>query len=767
MKQITFYLSLLVFLLGSAFKAVSQINFEGSDAYGRMYNVFFDQTQANRLYGAALGNHIMKSEDLGENWEIFYTYPENGTYLEHLTPLTGELLAFILNYSADMAANSVKILDVNSGEIIRSYAPPLTAGASYTWIDSYAVFPTNPDIALVHQSYKIGLSGFSKVYYTTDGGITWRLVYYNVTNNGVFPNNVAISPSNPQKLFIARGSGPNDSPGGLLISEDEGLTWTEHMAGVTFSAITFHPENADNILLGTFIGPGVEGHDENLFRSLDGGATWSIIPVDWEDGVMNNITGIVYNPLDHNNILVMEENEVVITLDNWQTHTKQVYPVDNLDDYYYGVFASFNPFQNGELIVSANYYPLFSNDGGQSFTRILTPFYVSALPSIQIGDDVHVYHSVQRGLLHKNLTTGELIEHDVEGVNIFYNYDAPVYFTDRKTVGRIYKYESSFTGNTLQISNDFGYTYTSIHTNFYDQFINISVDPSNPNILWVMFLHEGGVIIDVSDMNNPQTTYVSLPINEVLTDVYIDENNSDLIFIAVANRVYRSTNGGVSWENRSNGLSIPYSDIIFDIEKRPGSNSVYFVTASNGIFKTEDDGGSWQRVSSSSNVQKIEFSPINPNHVVATVPSGDGINSHVLYSTNGGNSWIALPFEAIAYVGSLGMAYKFNEDSVDAYIASYDLGLIKYTLDLSSVSVPSHGQKAPFVIYPNPAQHFINIQDLENRMTSVHIYNSLGQEVLKSGNQKELDIRALPSGAYFVRIQSSDGSFFVKRILKE
>ncbi|MCW8981425.1 MAG: T9SS type A sorting domain-containing protein [Altibacter sp.] len=769
MRKFIILLTFISGLYGGSIYSQSQLTFKGSEDYGRMYNIIFHPTIENRLFAITLGNHIMQSNDKGLSWEILYSYPNNGVHLQRLELLSNNTLTFSVQYNENLSENAVFFYDLSLGEITRQYSPPITNGSDKVWIDSYAIFENNHDIAMVHQAYRIGLTGYAKVYYTMDGGASWNMIYYNVDYNGVFPNNVAISPDNSNKLFIARGAGPNNEEGGLFISQDSGNTWLEKIPDNNYNIITFHPQDANNILLGTFIGNEANGHVENLYRSLDGGTTWNVIPISWEEGTLDNITGIVYNPLDHNNILLMEENEVVITFDDWATHEKTTYPLDNLEGYYYGVHAAFSPFQNGELFVNADYYPLFSQDAGTTFNRLYNRFYPCGVVGLQEGTDDHLFHSVQRGLIHLNLTTGFEQQFGVEPVNLVFNSDAPIYMVDKIIPGRIYKYESSFIGSSLQVSNDFGSSYTVLHTNFFDQLINLTSDPNDANVIWAVFLNEGGLVIDFNDMNNPQVSSVTLPENDILTDVFIDDLDSNIVFITVGAHVYRSVDGGQTWEDSSTGLGIdPATDIIFDIERNPHNNNEYLITASDGIYRSTNDAASWEQVYITTNVRKVHYSPLNASHAVATIPSGNGVESQIVYTLDGGETWEALPFEAIAHVGSGSMAYKFHEQSVDAYIGSYDLGVVKYTIDLATLGTPELPLKnAPFIIYPNPAESVINFREQGETFVWVSVFNNLGQEIISNSYHQQLDISTLEKGVYFVRVKNSEGEYFIKSIIKK
>ena len=120
--------------------------------------------------------------------------------------------------------DGVYIFDLQSESIVHQYIAPTPSDSYRDWISSYSIYPTDTNIALLHQSYMdSGFYAFAKVYYTTDGGISWQEVYFTENFDRVFPNNVAIAPNNPQKFYMPRGAGANNSQGGLLISEDAGL----------------------------------------------------------------------------------------------------------------------------------------------------------------------------------------------------------------------------------------------------------------------------------------------------------------------------------------------------------------------------------------------------------------------------------------------------------------------------------------------------------------------------------------------------------------
>lgn len=758
-KTITISLLLLFTLIPTGY-GLAQLSFEGTEDFGRIYDLTYDPNIENKLYALTQGNHIIVSNDNGQNWEILYSMPINGGYLKDLKYFNDHTLGF--NASN---INTVFFYDLNTHSINRTLEPPITLGSTSTWIQSYDVYNDDTDIALLHQGYKIGVSVFAKVYYTVDSGVTWQEVYYNENHDSVFPNNVAIHPNNSNKLLILRGNGPTAVDGGLFISNDAGQTWEEFLEGNTLKPIAFHPQESNTIYIGTSIGD----HDENLYRSTDNGATWEIVPINWSDFVLNDINKIVFNPTNTNNILVLEENQVLISNDEGQTWNNIIYPDDNPDSYYYGLNATFNPFNADEVFISANFYPFHSMDGGQTLTQHFNPYYPVTFVGTFRGDDDHVYYSVQNGIVHENISTASTSIFNIVPLNNFSN-GARNYFVDEQTNGRIYSFGNSFFGASLKLSNDHGQTETDIYNTWSDIVLDIETVPSNPDKIWLSLLNEGVTIIDFSDLNNIVTTPISLPETNIVTRIIVDDIDPNVITIALRSKLYKSFDNGVSWEQIDENLALDiFNDYIFDIAIHPDNNMELILAASNGIHKSTDGGINWQVVYQGNNIRSIAYSPTNPDYLVASIYNSNTTMAELIYSEDSGDNWIQIPIEEIAYTGSNSMDYIFNDTSIDVYIASYDLGLMKYNIDLSSLSLPEYiSNMNHVVIYPNPSDNLIHfkITNQENSIINITLLDLNGQEIMRTDDEQKLDISNISDGVYLAKIETSSGQITIKKIIK-
>ena len=684
MKKIVKSVLSITMLLWCALSLNAQVNFEGSSDYGRIYDLTYDLTTEDIVYAVTLGNHLILSEDNGENWEVIYTFPVAGASIKGLRSVGDDLLSFYIQFSANPLDNTVYLFDIATNEVVKQYNPPVSSGATKEWVNAYSIYEANTDIVLFNQDYKIGQANYSKVYYTVDGGDSWTEVYYNEDYDSVFPNNVAISPNNPDKFFIARSNGPTSVDGGLLVSLDTGATWIEKMPGQLFNEITFNPENSDIILAGTFGGV----TDENLYKSEDGGDTWQIVPIAWDDYFLDSITHIAYNPNDVDNIMVLEGNEIAITIDGGNSWDNYIYE-ESAISYFYGLKASFNPFQAGEVLISTDFYPVSSNDGGVTVSQLENSLFFATNVGVNTTGDQHLYYSVQRGIVHKNLTTLEETPYYVDPINYFYSTDAPKYTVDPTIEGRIYMFVDGFNGQSLFFSDDHGATLNYIKQTWFDQFNYIITDPNNENKVWVSFENEGTLTIDFTNVNSPISTPVSMPTSNAHLSTFIDPLDSNNVLIGIGGEVYQTLDSGSTWNNVSTGLNLdPQEDRIYSLKQNPFYSNEYLIATSQGVFQSVDGAQNWTQVFVGNNVRLVEYSTIVEGQIAASITSSLISQAQVIYSLDNGLEWTEVPTSSTENIGSSSMDFIFHEESITAYISTFDLGVISYEIDTAIIETP-------------------------------------------------------------------------------
>ncbi|WP_179334571.1 T9SS type A sorting domain-containing protein [Winogradskyella costae] len=765
-KTITRFLLVLVFAVQCTF---AQVEITGSTDYGRIFDLTYDVNIPNKMYGITLGNHIVVSEDNGATWSLFYTLDlvVNAKIDQLKLSADGTALTFTL-YAQNTTQNAVLVYDLALDEVVRTIQVPNED--EFAHVSSYDFYDDNMDVLIMDTNFPVGWDRESKVFYTADGGVTWDMIYYTNDYDTVFLNDVAISPSDPDTVYLVRGNGSTEIDGGLFVSADAGTTFTEALSGNVLSTLAFDPSDNQTIYVGTGISFGAT--PENLFKSTDGGATFSVVPIAWTTGILEDIIAIKFNENNPLQIIVLEENEIVISEDGGATFVNYVYPYDNTDSYYYGLNASYNPQKSEEIVISSNYIPLFSNDGGETLSAIANPYFVSTGTNA-IFSDVNtssLYYGVQQGWVHRDLTTGVDTPYNLMPLNS-YSTGGTTYFIDNYVANRIYSFTSSFIGSSFNISTDNGATSTQLLSVFTNRVSALATYPSNTDAIIVAFAgYDPGETqlkkIDFSDINAVAVTDIVMPSVDFINSIVIDASGT--ITLPIGTVVYRSTDDGSTWEASTTGLEVfDAYDVIFDLEEDPLTPGTFAIASSKGIFMSEDSGVTWTQKSTEL-VNKIAFSTETVGAMVATKYTSDFTVFELFSSTDYGETWDIIYNEQLLSIRSSSASYRFEDAAVTVYVGTFDIGLMEYSIDLEVLGTPDFIEDDNTIaIYPNPTSGVLHVDLKDAAVTQTAVYNLSGAKVMTFKGTETLDLSNLASGIYILRIQDSNNVIGFKRIVKQ
>jgi len=216
--------------------------------------------------------------------------PQFHPYIRHLALLATVLLASVLmgckaSIAEETASSPSAVL---KGLPLRSIGPAFMGGR----ISDIAVHPTRRSTWYV-------TAGSGGVWKTTNAGTTFTPIFDEQRSFSI--GVVTLDPSNPEVVWVGTGenvSGRHVAWGdGIYRSLDGGKSWTnmglkqsEHIG-----RIIIHPEDS-NVMLVAAEGPlWSSGGERGVYRSTDGGQTWSrVLHVDDDTGA----TDVLFHPTD-------------------------------------------------------------------------------------------------------------------------------------------------------------------------------------------------------------------------------------------------------------------------------------------------------------------------------------------------------------------------------------------------------------------------------------------------------------------------------------
>lgn len=172
----------------------------------------------------------------------------------------------------------------------------------------------------------------------------------------------------------------------------------------------------------------------------------------------------------------------------------------------------------------------------------------------------------------------------------------------------------------------------------------IAVDPNNSNIIYVATGDTDGNdsysigVLKSTDGGVTWNDAGGVNANET-TEIIIDPNNSNILYLASSSGLLKSTNAGSSWSNVLSGN-------IRDIDIKPGTNTTLYAVNSSDFYKSTDAGSTWNQITSglpnSSGRLCIATTAANANYVYVLSADGSSAFQGVYRSTNSANSFTAM-----------------------------------------------------------------------------------------------------------------------------
>jgi photosystem II stability/assembly factor-like uncharacterized protein len=169
-----------------------------------------------------------------------------------------------------------------------------------------------------------------------------------------------------------------------------------------------------------------------------------------------------------------------------------------------------------------------------------------------------------------------------------------------------------------------------------DCFYDMEFHPSDPNILYgVTYYHGVYKSTDAGRNWVPINSKLNLkPVADCCLDIpqlEVDRSNGNIVYILLPSRlIYRTTNGGMTWQSMSAGLNFRKEVRALAID--PKDSNVLYAGGSQGIFRTANGGKKWTSRRCECYIWDFEIDPVHHDTLYAV---GEGASK----STNSGGSW--------------------------------------------------------------------------------------------------------------------------------
>lgn len=621
-----------------------------SDDYGRTWNPIFDSqpTQSigaiavapsdpNIVYVASgeglhrpdlsVGNGIYKSTDAGKIWT--HLGLQNGQQIPALAidPRDpNRLFAAVLGHPYGASEDRGIFRSTDGGATWQKvlYKDENTGGCDI------AIDPSNPDVLYAGlwearegpwEDNNILAGSGGGLYKSSDGGNTWKQLTNGLPKD-IVQVNIALAPSQPNRIYISvsttqKGEYGSGAGLGIYRTDDAGENWyraTEdarpamRIGGGDLSVLRVDPKNPDVIYSASIV----------TFRSSDGGKTWTgIRGAPGGDDYQN----LWINPNDPKIILLVSDQGAIITVnggESWSSWfnqpTAQLYHVAVTNTFPYKVCSGQQ--ESGSVCVSSR-----GNDGEiteRDWHPVGVIEYGYAAPD-PLDPDV-IYGAGRTEVSKYHWSTGQV--QDITPIPVRsgkYRADRtePIRFSPLDPHTLYYAanvlFKTTDGGNSWQtISSDLTRpdpggppSVTSMLSKNPDaakqRGVIYSLAPSfkNLNTIWagtddglIWITRDGGK--NWNNITPPELT----PWSKV-TQIEASHFDDQSAYASVSRfriddqrpYIYRTHDGGKSWQLITNGLPDGPADTVREDPVRKG---LLFAGTENNVWVSFDDGNHWQ-----------------------------------------------------------------------------------------------------------------------------------------------------------------------------
>lgn len=464
------------------------------------------------------------------------------------------------------------------------------------------------------------------VWKSTDGGTNWTPLTDQEVSMAM--GSIVVDPNNSNIIYAGTGeatySGASYYGRGLLKSTDGGNSWTNYTTGLPtstyFSRLVIQPGNSQYLLAAL--------GNAGLYRSTNGGVSWNAL-------LGGRCDDVVYTSSGDTAFAVGSGVGLRRSIDGGVTFSSFGTGLINSNRTHFDLCKS-NPAFMYAAVYGGSLVRIYkSTNYGANWSELST---TSNFKSLDHQAWYDLYCRVNPQNPNKAYVGTIDVFRSTDGTN--FSNITNGYAGGSVHVDQHFLFFHPTDENTFIVCNDGGIwkttnngsSFTNMNQNLtLTQFYRIKASPFTPSR-----------ILGGTQDNGTQQTFAALNWAAAYGgdggEVSFNLSDSNYILGETQyNGVFRTTNGGVTWNSAQSGLSGGENAAwVGPIEVHPTTSGTFY-TARQRVYRSTNNGGSWTAISGningSSSVRELTISKSNPSIMFAT--SG----SQVFKSTDAGATW--------------------------------------------------------------------------------------------------------------------------------
>jgi photosystem II stability/assembly factor-like uncharacterized protein len=743
---------------------------------GRVNAIAVQSNNSNVIYAGLATGGLWKTTDGGTTWKSIF---DKQNYLA------------ISDIEID--PNNTNIIYVATGDLNISGFPSIGDGlykstdAGATWkyiglketriVSTIRVNPLNTNILYAGTMgvpfEKNADRGF---YKSIDGGATWSKKLFVSDSTGVI--DMVVNPQNPNILYVStwdrirndRKSIVSGNGARIYKSTNGGDTWSQLTVGLPSGpqcriGLAIYEANP-NILYSSYVGTDLTY--SAVYKTSNAGVKWDSIPL-YSAGFKKNAVAnfgwyfgkININPSNPDDIFVQG-------IDLWRKkNATSEWELATPDWWLYQVHGD-----KHDLVFTKDKKILVATDGGiyRSDDDCLTWKDIENIPCTEIyrvGENPHDIGTYWIGAQDNGTSSGNALSGDWPRIWGGDGFQMRFHPTDPSTF-----FVETQNGNisvTFDDGNEFQSAITGIdekdRRNWDMQYL---ISPYDATTLYTGTYRVYKAKYSAIDQIKPTWTAISQDLTKgnlygdrfhSISTIEESKKTKGLIYVGTTDgMVWRTQNDGVSWEKIMTGLPDRYVTKILPLD----GNRV-IVTFSGyryneftpHIFESTDRGTTWKSISSNLPMIAINDVCLAEKNLVVATDAGTFISD--------GTKWYRLG-DNMPALKVLSVIYSSKEKKILA--GTYGRSLM--TIDYAAPTSTNENELQNVKIYPTLLENNLNIESLEEKISKIEIFDLNGRNVFSEKgifNQKTIEINHLQKGTYLVRL-TSDKKTMVKKVMK-